>query len=92
MPAVPTKLFDLRQGNSSVDADGTVYPRATLIVYKDNAAKNAIEAAICTAYGQPVSAANFNKILTDFIKAHYRNSKGNDAAVVAQATADSELP
>ena len=92
MPTVPTKLFDIRQGNGATDSDTTVYPRATLIVYKDNASKNAIEAAITAAYGLPNTSANFNKVLTDFIKAHYRNSKGNDAAVVAQAAADNELP
>lgn len=51
MPAIPTKLFDVRQGNNSIDSDGTVYPRAALIVYKDNAAKSAIEDAFATMRG-----------------------------------------
>lgn len=42
MPAIPTKLFDVRQGNNAADADATVYPRATLIVFKDNAAKQTV--------------------------------------------------
>lgn len=51
MPAVPTKLFDVRNGNNAVDADATAYPRATLIVFKDNASKNAVMKAFADAYG-----------------------------------------
>ena len=46
MPAIPTtKLFDFRQGNNSIDSDTTVYPRATLMVFRDNAAKQNVIAA-----------------------------------------------
>lgn len=92
MPAIPKKLFDIRQGNNCVDSDGTVYPRATIVVYKDNASKNAIENAICSAYNVPNTSANFNRVLTDFLNAHYRNSKVNDAAKVAIVEAEKDLP
>lgn len=47
MPAVPTKLFDVRNGNNSTDSDTTTYPRATFIVFKDDAAKNTVIDAFC---------------------------------------------
>ena len=92
MPAIPTKLFDVRNGNGAVDSDSTVYNRATLIVFRDNTAKDAVVAALCSQYNLPNLQSNFNKILTDFIKAHYRLAKGNEAAVSAQSNAATDLP
>lgn len=47
MPAIPTKLFDVRNGNNAVDSDTTVYPNATIIVFRDAAAKTAAIDAVC---------------------------------------------
>ncbi len=96
MPAVPTKQFDVRQGNNCVDADGTTYPRATVIVFRDNNAKDKAIDAITSAYGWNESLGTkqqfFNKHLQDHIKAHIRNAEGANAALVAQAAIESDLP
>ena len=47
MPAIPNKLFDVRNGNDSVDKDGTLYPFAFEIVCKDTQAKNKVIDALC---------------------------------------------
>ncbi len=47
---VPNKLFDVRNGNGLV-LDGTTYTRATVIVFKDNASKNAIMEAVAANRG-----------------------------------------
>lgn len=46
---IPTKLFDIQNGNGAV-LDVT-YPRATLIAFKDNAAKDAVMDAFALARG-----------------------------------------
>lgn len=51
MPAIPNKLFDVRNGNGVTDTDSTVYNRAELIVFKDNAAKNAMLDAFAAVRG-----------------------------------------
>lgn len=100
MPAVPTKLFDVRQGNQSVDADATVYPRATLIVFRDNAAKDAVIDAFCDKFGFVPSGEQtkqqfFNSHLQNHIRAIYREQKAAAAGLVAAKTAgdaaDAEL-
>jgi hypothetical protein len=47
MPAIPNRLFDVRNGNGSTDADGTLYPAAFEIICKDAAAKNKVIDALC---------------------------------------------
>jgi len=37
-PSIPTKAFDVRNGNGVIDA-GTTYPNAIVIPFKDAAAK-----------------------------------------------------
>lgn len=51
MATLPQKLFDVRNGNNCVDADATAYPAATVIVFKDAAAKNKVVDSFATAYG-----------------------------------------
>jgi hypothetical protein len=83
MPAIPTKLFDVRQGNNSVDSDATVYPRATLIVFRDNAAKDAVIDAFADVHGweamdagtRPNKQAFFNQELQYLIRETVRQSR-----------------
>ena len=42
MPALPNRAFDVRNLNNAVDADAMPYPRATGIVFKDNASKDMV--------------------------------------------------
>lgn len=48
-PQIPTRLFDVRTGNGAID-NGTTYPQATLIVFKDKASKDAVIAAFADQY------------------------------------------
>lgn len=56
---VPTKLFDVRNGNG-LTLDAVTYTRATAIVYRDNAAKDKVESAFATAYGYQETIPNPN--------------------------------
>lgn len=56
-PTIPAKLFDVRNGNGIVDA-GTTYPQATVIVFKDKAAKDAIIEAFAAEYGYQTTVAD----------------------------------
>lgn len=47
MPALPNKAFDVRNLNGAVDPDTTTYPRATGVVFKDNAAKDKLIDEVC---------------------------------------------
>ena len=60
----PAKLFDVRNGNGAVIGADT-YTRATIIVYKDNAAKNKVEDQFALAYGYQATVPNpaFNSAL-----------------------------
>ncbi len=49
-PAIPTKLFDVRNGNGIVDS-GTTYPQAVTIVFKDLASAQAVYDAFASQYG-----------------------------------------
>lgn len=102
---VPARLFDVRGGNG-LTLDGTTYNRATVIVFKDNASKDAIIDAVCalrgyqaTVDGQPnpqSKQAFFNAFLQQELKDYYREWKKRAAADAAGATAaasaDAELP
>jgi DNA-directed RNA polymerase specialized sigma24 family protein len=106
MPAVPAKLFDVRNGNGCVDSDGTAYPRATLIVFKNNAAKDGVIEAFASAYSyqatidgkpNPQSVqAFFHQKIQQHIRDIYRAAKTSAAAATAIATAaanaEAELP
>ena len=85
MPALPNKLFDVRNGNNAVDSDATVYPRATIIVFKDNAAKQTVMDAFALLGnysatlpdGSPNPQSDqqfFNKELQQFIKERVRQA------------------
>lgn len=54
---IPTRLFDVRNGNG-LTLDGVTYPRATVIVFKDNAAKDAMIDAICAMGGYQATVPN----------------------------------
>lgn len=54
---VPTRLFDVRNGNGLVD-NGTTYTRATYIAFKDNASKDAIIDAVCAMGGYQATVPN----------------------------------
>ena len=56
---VPTKLFDVRNGNG-LTLDAVTYPRATAIVFRDNAAKNKVMDAFASAYGYQATIPNPN--------------------------------
>ncbi len=53
----PTKLFDVRNGNGAVIGADT-YNRATIIVYRDNAAKDKVIQRFCEAYGYQATVPN----------------------------------
>lgn len=48
-PQIPTRLFDVRNGNNVVDS-GVTYPQAIVIVFKDKASKDAVIAAFADQY------------------------------------------
>lgn len=48
-PSIPNKLFDVRSTNNIVD-QGTTYPFAITIVFKDKASKDAVIAAFADQY------------------------------------------
>lgn len=54
---VPTRLFDVRNGNGLVE-NGTTYNRATYIAFKDNASKDAIIDAVCAMGGYQATIPN----------------------------------
>lgn len=100
---IPTKLFDVMNGNGAV-LDVT-YPRGTFIAYKDNASKNAIEDAFALIRGyqatlpDPANPSNtipnpqskqqfFHKSIEQFIRDTYRASKVAVAVNTAKATAE----
>lgn len=56
---VPTKLFDVRNGNG-LTLDAVTYPRATVIVFRDNAAKQKVMDAFSSAYGYQATVPNPN--------------------------------
>ena len=56
-PQIPTRAFDVRNGNGVVDA-GTTYPQATVIVFKDKAAKDGIIDAFAAQYGYQATVPN----------------------------------
>lgn len=104
---IPTKLFDVSNGNGVIDA-GVPYPSATVIVYRDAAAKTKVLDAVARA-GQYSATlpdgvtpnpqnkqAFFNKWLTNIIRDIVRNDVVSDAAraaaTAAGATADADLP
>lgn len=102
---VPTRLFDVRNGNGVVDG-ATTYPAATVIPYKDAASKTKIVDAFCTAYGyqdtingapNPQSKqAFFNARLTAYIKGVYQSEavKAAEKAAgdAARNSTDAEVP
>lgn len=47
---IPTRLFDVRNGND-LTLSGTTYPNATVVLYKDTAAKNEVLDAFASARG-----------------------------------------
>ena len=55
----PTKLFDVRNGNG-LTLDGVTYNRATVIVFRDNAAKNKVIQRFCEAYGYQATVPDPN--------------------------------
>jgi hypothetical protein len=54
---IPQKLFDVRNGNG-LTIDGTTYPRANYIAFKDNAAKDAMIDAVCAMGGYQATVPN----------------------------------
>ena len=100
-PAIPTRLFDVRSANGIVDT-GVTYPRATVIVFKDNAAKDAMIDAFAAEYGYQANIQNgagatipnpqnkqafFNEKLTGYLKDIYKANKLKAAAKTATDTA-----
>lgn len=96
-PQLPAKLFDVRNGNAIVDS-GVTYPRATVIIFKDNASKDAMIDAFAAEYNyhetingapNPQSKQAFmNTKITAYLKDVYKASQGNAAAKTAKQTAD----
>lgn len=106
-PAVPTKLFDVRNGNGVVDS-GTTYPFAITIVFKDKASHDAVVAAFASQYGyqatipdpanagqtiaNPRSTKQFTMAkITQFLKDIYRADAVTAATKSAGATASSAV-
>lgn len=102
---VPTRLFDVRNGNGIVDG-ANAYAAATYIAYKDAASKNKIIDAFCAAYGYQTTIggqpnpqskqAFYNQQLTRFIKEVYKAQLVKAAAETAGKnagdSADAEVP
>lgn len=60
MASIPSKLFDVRTGKDAVDKDGTVYPQATLVVFRNQAAQDAIIESFASQYGYQVNIPDPN--------------------------------
>ena len=106
-PAVPTKLFDVRNGNGVVDS-GTTYPFAITIVFKDKASHDAVVAAFASQYGyqatipdpanagqtiaNPQSTKQFTMAkITQYLKGIYRADAVTAATKSAGTTASSAV-
>lgn len=106
-PAIPTKLFDVRNGNGVVDS-GTTYPYAITIVFKDKASHDAVIAAFASQYGyqatipdpanpgqtiaNPQSTKQFAMAkLTQYIKDIYRADAVTSATKTAGSTANATV-
>lgn len=103
---IPTKLFNVSNGNNVVES-GLTIPAATLIAFRDGAAKNKIIDAVANA-GQyqatlPDGSPNpqskqqfFNKFLETTLRDIFRNDAISAAAKTAGntagAAADADLP
>lgn len=95
----PTKLFDVRNANGVVDGANT-YAHATVIVFRDTAAKSNMIDAFCDAYGYQEGSgtkqAFFNAQLKEFLKGTYKNQKVMAARRTAESSAgtlaDEDLP
>lgn len=106
MASIPTRLFDVRNGNDAADKDKTVYPAATLIVFRDVAAKAKIVQSFCDAYGYQATidgapnpqpkAAFYTQKITEFIKDVHRGTEikidVDLATTAAKMRVDGELP
>lgn len=73
---VPTRLFDVRNGNGLTEA-GTTYTRATYIAFKDNASKDAIIDAVCAMGGYQATIPN---------PAYGRNVEGSQPTIANPQT------
>lgn len=106
-PAIPTKLFDVRNGNGIVDS-GTTYPFAITIVFKDKASHDAMIAAFASQYGysatipdpanpgqtlpNPQSTKQFTMSkITQYLKDIYRADAVTTATKSAGTTASSAV-
>lgn len=56
-PTIPTRLFDVRNGNGVVAA-GVTYPQAIVIVFKDKAAKDEVLDAFAAQYNYQAKVAD----------------------------------
>lgn len=101
---IPTKLFDVRNGNGIVDS-GTTYTRATAIVFKDDTAKTKVIDAFAAQYNYPATVpdpnnagatipnpqskqAFMNARLTQYIREVYKAAQSEAAVKTAKANAD----
>jgi len=106
-PAIPTKLFDVRNGNGVVDS-GTTYPFAIVIPFKDKASHDALIAAFASQYGyqatlpdpanpgqtipNPQSTKQFMMAkMTQYLKDIYRADAISTATKSAGTTASSAV-
>lgn len=104
-PTIPVKLFDVRNGNRVVD-NGTTYPQAIVIPFKDKAAKDKLIDAFAKAYNyqdtipgengttipNPQSKTVFaNRQITRYLKDILESAEVNAASDAARKTASDAL-
>lgn len=106
MATIPARLFDVRNGNDAADKDKTIYPAATLIVFRDAAAKTKIIQSFCDAYGYQATIngapnpqskqAFYTQKITEYVKDIHRSVEIKTATDLAAKTAkdavDTDLP
>ena len=102
-PTIPTRMFDVRNGNGVVDT-GVTYPQAIVIVFKDKASKDEFIDAVATQYkyqatipdpanpgsaiANPVSKAAFaNKQITAYCRDIVSAASAASAVDAARKTA-----
>lgn len=100
MPALPNRAFDVRNLNNAVDADAMPYPRATGIVFKDNASKDMVIDVVCANQNydaldpatRPSKQVFFNQYLQQHLKEQVRQARDTASHKAVPPADVSDLP
>lgn len=98
-PTIPTKAFAVRNGNGVID-NGTAYPNAIVIPFKDAAAKTALVDALCDLGNynaldpatRPARAVFANNELQNLLRGKIKENRERIAQAAVVAPDTSNLP